>query len=100
MPGESKSWVNADMMIYLEWRFKVKAKLSRAEFERYFGVIGKDLPSLLSMTNLIKRAKEIASKVHKNQKDKLGYPYGDHIKHVALEVQHARKKLCNYWLIA
>ena len=46
MPGESKSWVNADMMIYLEWRFKAKAKLSRTEFERYFGVIGKDLPSL------------------------------------------------------
>lgn len=43
------------------------------------------------MTNLIKRAKEIASKVHKNQKDKLGYPYGDHIKHVALEVQHLGK---------
>jgi len=40
------------------------------------------------MTNLIKRANEIALKVHKNQKDKLGYPYEDHIKHVALEVQH------------
>ena len=40
------------------------------------------------MTNLINRAKEIALKVHKNQEDKLGYPYEDHVKHIASEVQH------------
>jgi hypothetical protein len=46
MPGEHTSWIKADAMVYLECRFKARAKLTKNEFERFFGVIGKDLPPL------------------------------------------------------
>mgnify|MGYP001050801030 CR=1 len=48
MPSGSDSWVPADVMLLPEW-MKV-GNLSKDDFEKEFGMIGKELPKLPEVT--------------------------------------------------